>query len=342
MNTDAFGQSFGQAGHICVSACGFRLEPARRFADLLRMGKHIILAGGSGFVGRSLAACLRARDAAVTLLTRTPADRPGGIREIAWDGTTVGDWAKALDGADAVVNLAGHSINCVHTPANRRLILESRLNAVRALSAAIRRAAQPPAVLVQASAIGFYGNTGDTPCDESSPAGTGFTADTCREWETALDINSLPATRCVVLRLGVVLGRDGGALPQLARLARLFLGGAAGDGRQFITWIHQADLNAVILATLENEGWRGTFNAVAPTPVTNAEFMRELRRVLRRPWSPPAPALAIRLLAPLLGTDPSLALDGQRVLPRRLLAAGFPFRHPRLPSALQELLAPTD
>jgi uncharacterized protein (TIGR01777 family) len=301
------------------------------------MDKRIILAGGSGFVGRGLATILRARNFSVTVLTRAPRPRADGLREIAWDGKNPGQWVEALNGAEAVVNLAGHSVNCVHTPENRQLIRESRVDSVHAVTEAIRRAAQPPRVLVQASAIGFYGNPGDTPCDDSSPSGTGFLAEACREWEAALDTNSLPATRCVTLRLGVVLGRDGGALPQLARLTKLFLGGAVGNGRQVMSWIHQTDLNRIFLAALENEGWRGPFNAVAPNPVTNAEFMRELRRVLHRPWSPPAPAFAIRLLAPLMGTDPSLAVEGQRVLPKRLLEAGFSFQFPQLDAALEDI-----
>ena len=296
--------------------------------------RRIILAGGSGFVGCGLAAGLRAKNFAVTVLTRTPRPRTDGVTEIAWDGKTVGEWAKSLDDADAVINLAGHSINCVHNAANRQLILESRINATHAITTAIRRAARPPQVLVQASAIGFYGNTGNAVCDETSPAGSGFLAETCRAWEAALDASSLPATRCVILRFGVVLGRDGGALPALVRLTKLFLGGAAGSGKQFISWIHQTDLNRIILAALENENWRGVFNAVAPQPVTNAEFMRELRRALHRPWSPPAPAFAVRLLAPLLGADASLALDGQRVLPRRLAEQGFGFQFAELRAAL--------
>jgi hypothetical protein len=301
------------------------------------MDKRVILAGGSGLVGRGLATELRARNFAVTILTRAPQSRAAGVQEIAWDGKNPGSWGEALDGAEAMVNLAGHSVNCVHTPENRRLIRESRIDSVRAISQAIRRATRPPRVLVQASAIGFYGNAGETPCDESSPVGTGFLAETCREWEAALDANSLPATRCVTLRIGVVLGRDGGALPQLARLVKLFLGGAAGDGRQVMSWIHQADLQRIFLTALENEDWRGPFNAVAPNPVTNAEFMRELRHALHRPWAPPAPAFAIRLLAPLMGTDPSLAVEGQRVLPKRLLEAGFSFQFPQVTEALQEL-----
>ena len=301
------------------------------------MSQRIVIAGGSGFVGRGLTAELLARNLSVTVLTRAPKPRAEGVAEIAWDGKTFGGWAKSLDGADAVINLAGHSISCVHNAANRRRILESRVDATRALADAIRRADRPPQALVQAGAIGFYGNTGGKARDETSPGGSGFLAETCRDWEAALDASALPATRCVILRFGVVLGRDGGALLALVRLTKYFLGGTSGDGRQFISWIHQKDLNRILLATLENKSWSGVFNAVAPQPVTNSEFMRELRRALRRPWSPPAPAFAVRLLAPLLGADASLALGGQRVLPERLLEAGFQFQFPQLRGALDEI-----
>jgi uncharacterized protein len=302
--------------------------------------KRVILAGGSGFIGRALATDLLAQDCEVIALTRTPRPRSDGVREIVWDGRTVGEWLINLEGAEAVINLAGHTINCVHTPANRRLILESRVNATRAIGDAIRRTTTPPRTLVQASAVGFYGNTGDNVCDDTSPGGSGFLAEICRAWEGALDANSLPRTRGVVLRFGVVLGRDGGALKPLAKLTRWFLGGAAGNGRQFISWIHQNDLNRIVLAAMEREEWHGVFNAVAPNPVTNAEFMRELRRAWHRPWSPPAPAFAVRLLAPLLGAAPSLALEGQRAVPGRLLEQGFQFHFPTLPHALREIHGP--
>ena len=217
------------------------------------------------------------------------------------------------------------------------MIVESRVNSVRAITDAIRRCHRPPPVLVQGSAVGFYGDTGVTPRDETSPSGDGFRAEACRAWEAALDPATLPATRCVTLRTGVVLGCDGGALPTLARLTRWFLGGAVGNGRQFISWIHQEDLNRIVSAAIEDKNWSGVFNATAPNPAANADFMRELRRVLHRPWSPSVPAFAVQLAAPLMNTDAALAMESQHVVPGRLLAAGFHFRFPRLREALEHL-----
>lgn len=299
---------------------------------------RIVIAGGSGFIGRGLTAMFVASGYEVVALTRNARAASGNLRWVAWDGAGIGDWANELDGATAVINLAGHTINCPHTQKNQKLILESRVNSVRAVVSAIRRCQRPPRVLVQGSAVGFYGDTGTTPCDEASPNGRGFRADACRAWEAALDPTALPATRCVTLRTGVVLGRDGGALPMLAGLTRWFLGGAVGDGRQFISWIHQQDFNRIVFAAIEDKNWRGVFNATAPNPATNAGFMRELRHALHRPWSPPAPAFAVRLLAPLLGTDASLALESQRVVPGRLLASGFEFRFPEFRGAVANLL----
>lgn len=303
---------------------------------------RIVIAGGSGFIGRGLTAMFVARGFEVVILTRNAGATTGNVTTAAWDGATVGDWANELEGATAIINLAGHTINCPHTPANQKLIVESRVNSVRAVTSAIRRCQRPPAVLVQGSAVGFYGDTGPAPRDESSPSGTGFRAEACRAWEAALNPETLPATRCVTLRTGVVLGRDGGALPTLARLTRWFLGGAVSNGRQFISWIHQEDFNRIVLAAIENKIWSGVLNATAPNPATNSDFMRELRRVLHRPWSPPAPAFAVRLAAPLMGTDASLALESQRVVPERLLAAGFQFTFPQLREALEHLEQPRE
>ena len=300
---------------------------------------RIVIAGGSGFIGRGLTAMFVARGFEVIVLTRTGKAASANVRSVAWDGVTVGNWTTELDGATALINLSGHTINCPHTPANKKLIVASRVNSVRVISEAICRCLRPPDLLVQGSAVGFYGDTGANPCDESTPHGKGFRAEACRIWEAALDPGTLAVTRCVTLRTGVVLGLDGGALPMMARWTRRFLGGAVGDGRQFISWIHQEDVNRIVLAVIENKNWSGVFNATAPNPASNASFMRELRRALHRPWSPPAPAFAMRLLAPLLSTDASLALESQRIVPGRLLALGFQFQFPEILEALKNLTA---
>ena len=298
----------------------------------------IILAGGSGFLGQALGRRLAADGWEVVVLSRHPrADAP--FREVPWNAETGGAWAAELEGAAAIVNFAGRSVNCVHTLDNSREILESRVNAVQALGKGWKRTKNPPPVWVQCSATGYYGNAGDRFCDESLASGPGFLAEVCRRWEETFQAVELPGVRRVVLRLGVVLDAEQGALPPLVQLTRRFLGGAAGRGRQFISWIHREDLLSIFNTALTQPGMTGVFNACAPAPVSNTEFMRELRGVLGRPWSPPAPEFAIRLLAGrLMGVDANLALHGQRCAPQRLLAAGFPFQHPAVGAALRDLL----
>jgi len=302
------------------------------------MKGRVILAGGSGFVGRNLTPALLSAGYEVTILTRSPEHAQSGVTAVAWNGKTVGDWARSLDGAAAVVNLAGRSINCRHTPENRRAILDSRVDSVRVLGHAIEKVTTPPAVFVQASAVGIYGNTGDRWLDENAPHGSDFVAEVCQKWEDAFHQVSAGANRKVLLRLGIVLGADGGFLKILSKLTRLFLGGQVGDGRQFISWIHERDLARIFLAAVAEAAMNGTYNAAAPNPVSNGHFMRELRRTLHRPWSPPVPKFAVELGGRLMGTEPSLAFASQRVEPKRLLEEGFRFEFPEVGPALRDLL----
>jgi len=294
------------------------------------MSGRIILAGGSGFVGSALLPALRSKGFEPVVLGRRSAD-------LQWDGKTLGAWAEAIDGADAVVNLTGKNISCRHTEENRREILRSRIDSVRVLGEAIARCTDPPTVFVQASGVGYYGDTGDQVADEDSAPGNDFPAEVCRLWEGAFEAANLPSTRKVILRLGVVLGRNGGALPTLEKLTRWFLGGAVGNGRQFMSWIHLADVVEMFLSAIEGPQLSGVFNATAPPPLPNREFMRELRRALHRPWSPPVPAWATRIGAGVIGTEASLALSGQRCRPKRFLESGFHFKFPELRGALADL-----
>ena len=288
----------------------------------------VILAGGSGFLGRSLGRALSAAGWEVVVLTRdpdrvAPSDETPALRGVMWNGETGGAWAAELEGAAALVNLAGRSINCVHTLENSREILESRLNAVKALAKGYARAKNPPPVWVQCSATGFYGNAGDRFCEEALPSGPGFLAEVCRQWEEAFAALDLPDVRRVVLRLGPVLDQKTGPFPAMLGVTRKFLGGAAGSGRQFLSWIHRDDAVAAFAAA-----------------VTNSEFMRELRAAVGRPWVPPAPEFVIRFVAEhQFRTDGNLILHGQRCTPQKLLATGFKFKHPAVGGAIRDLLA---
>jgi hypothetical protein len=303
--------------------------------------KRIVIAGGSGFIGHALAKEFSARKFEVVILTRTPHERADGVCEVAWDGKNAGAWIRFLNDAEAVINLTGKNINCPHTPENVRAITASRVDSVNAIAAALAQIKTPPRVWVQASAIGFYGDTGDRACDESSPSGHDALAEICRQWEAAFAAASVSTTRKVTLRIGFVLGQGGGALPVLSRLTKWFLGGAAGSGLQYISWIHLTDLVQMFVAVVTRENLAGIFNAVAPNPVTNAEFMRELRHALRRPWSPPVPEFAVRLGARLMQSEPSLALASQRCTPAKFLELDFAYQFPHLRGALENLSRPS-
>ena len=299
--------------------------------------KRIVIAGGSGFIGQPLARELLARNYEVAVLTRTPRARSDGATEFFWDGKNSGEWANFLDGAEAIVNLAGKNINCPHTTENVRELAASRVNSVRAIAVALNHVKNPAPAWIQSGAIGFYGDQEERICEENSPPGSGALAEICKQWENAFNSAGVPKTRKILLRIGFVLGRDGGALPVLEKLTKWFLGGTAGSGKQFISWIHISDLTRLFVDAIENGRFSGTFNAVAPKPVTNREFMRELRRALHRPWSPPAPEWAVKFGARLMGSEPSLALAGCRCAPVKTLEAGFKFRFPSLRDALENL-----
>jgi uncharacterized protein (TIGR01777 family) len=301
------------------------------------MKPKIIIAGGSGFVGQALTTALLARGYDVVILTRQPPQRADGATEVQWNGKDAGEWVTKLEGAEAVINLTGKSVNSRHTPAIKREILDSRVNSVRALGHAVEAASIPPKAFIQASGIGVYQDRGDAWSDESASHGSDFMAQVCEQWEGAFNGIDAPNTRKVILRLGVVMGPNGGFLKLLGKLTRWFLGGHVGSGRQFISWIHIDDLTRMFLRAIEDNSIAGVFNATAPNPVRNSEFMRELRRALHRPWSPPVPVFAARIGSAVMGTEAELALVSQRCTPKRFLESGFQFHFPELRPALNNL-----
>lgn len=302
--------------------------------------KRVVIAGGTGFLGLNLAKYLRAQGCAVTLVSRTPTAGDVSWDHVPWDGRTVGSWAECLDGAEALVNLVGRSVDCVKTPDHCDEILRSRVEATRVLGEALARQTSPIPVWVQMSTAHIYGDPPEIICDEDSAFGYGLAPDVGRAWEEAY-ASAVPAeTRQVILRTSFVLGRVGGALQRLVTLARCGLGGRVGHGRQGFSWIHELDMNRVFSRAIDDPAMCGAYIATAPAPVTNAEFMRELRRALRVPIGIPTAAWQVRLAAPhVLKTDPELALYGRRCVPKRLVEEGFRFEFPRLPEALRDLFA---
>lgn len=296
----------------------------------------VIIAGGSGFIGKALSNELSEKGFDVLVLTRGKQKLENNIKFISWDGINLGPWANELEGAKAVVNLTGRSINCLHTPQNKKEIIESRLNSIQALEVAFKNCQSAPDVWVQASATGFYGDTGEAAVDEQSPKGSDFLSDVCEAWENKFVEVNLSNTRKVILRFGVVLGENGGALKPLKLITKLFLGGAAGNGKQYISWIHVDDICRIILEAIENNEISGIYNATAPEPVTNSEFMKTLRSVLKRPWVPPAPSFIIKIIAKfVLKTEPSLILEGNKAIPKRLINHGFRWKFSNFRDAIK-------
>jgi len=294
----------------------------------------IVIAGGTGFLGSRLTASLRSDGHRVLLLTR----RPRASNDVAWDpADPMGVWTSTLEDADAVVNLAGESIEAGRwTAARKAAILGSRITATRAIVSAIAKAGRPPGVLLSASAVGFYGTRGAEPLTETAAAGSDFLASVCLEWEARA--REAKATRVVLLRTGLVLDARGGALPKLARPFQLFAGGPVGSGRQYWSWIHAHDWVRLVRWAIEIADVSGPVNLTAPNPVTNSVFAQTLGQVLNRPALLPAPGFALRLLLGEMAD--ALVLGGQRVLPAAAQARGFEFRYPDLRPALQAIYRP--
>ena len=299
--------------------------------------ERVVIAGGTGFLGLNLARCLSDRGVEVTLVSRH-APGEGPWRHMEWDGRTIGAWAECLEGAQAIVNLAGRSVDCVKTPDHCDEILRSRVDSTLALGRALAGSGELPEVWVQMSTAHIHGDPPMEVMEEGSPPGYGLAPFVARAWEDAF-ARSLPeGVRPVILRTSFVLGRDGGALRRLALLARLGLGGKVGCGKQGISWLHEEDMNLLFLRALARRDMRGVYLATAPHPVSNREFMRELRRAVGMPVGLPAAEWMVRLAAPLLlRTDPELALYGRYCRPARLLEEGHRFRFPDLSGALRDL-----
>jgi len=306
--------------------------------------KHgpIVIAGGSGFLGTSLATHLAAAGRSVIILSRHAPKVGGPWRHVAWDARTLGDWHRELNGASGLVNLVGRSVDCIKTPDHQDEILRSRIEATRVLGIAVRGVDRPPPVWVQMSTAHIYGDPPQVTCDENSPFGYGLAPDVGRAWEAEFQARVLPTQRAVILRTSFVIGRDrgagGGALKTLRRIARLGLGGRVGSGTQGMSWIHEADMNRLFERALTESLMQGAYIASAPNPVSQQVFMRELRRSMRMPIGLPAFAWMVRLGAPLfLRTDAELALYGRYVVSKRLQEERFEFAFPMLRQALDDL-----
>lgn len=298
---------------------------------------RIIIAGGTGFLGSALVRQFAAAGDAVRVLTRRRRPGNGGIF-VEWtpDGNA-GPWAGEVDGADAVINLAGEGIGDRRwTPERKAQLVSSRLLPTRSLAAAITAAARPPAVFISASGVGYYGAGGGETLTEAAAPGTDFLARLCIEWEAAALAAARPGVRAAVVRTGIVLDGSGGALARMLPPFRFFAGGPMGSGRQYMSWIHREDWISMVRWLVHEPRAAGPVNVTAPEPVTNREFATALGAALHRPALVSAPAFALKVLLGEMATP--LLLTGQRAIPAKALALGFRFRHPELRAALADLL----
>ncbi len=301
---------------------------------------RVLITGATGFIGRALCEALH-KDYEIIALSRDASRAAQSVGDrakvVEWDGRTTGSWLKHADGALAIINLAGENVAAGRWNETKKAgILHSRLDGARAVLDAIKQVKTKPMVVIQASAIGFYGSRHDEQLDETSKPGGGFLANVCRQVETlAGNIENL-GVRCVVIRTGVVLGRDGGALAKLAQPFRFFLGGHLGNGSQWFSWIGLDDEISAIRFLMEHESLRGVFNLTAPQPVTMKKFSRTLGKILHRPAWTRIPAFVARLALGEMADE--MLLSGQRVLPKRLLEADFEFRYPEVEKALSVMM----
>ncbi len=307
--------------------------------------KKIILAGGSGFLGQALARHFSALSWEVVVLTRQPKPRADGLREAAWDGETVGAWARELEGADAVVNLCGKSVDCRYTEENRKLLISSRTLPTRAIGQAISNCQSPPRVWLNSSSASLYKHTFDTAMDENGAQGATreakdeFSIEIIRQWEQAFNEAQTQRTRKAALRTTMVLGMSrNSVVPVLRRLTRLGLGGRMGSGKQYVAWIHEEDFCRAVEWVITHDELSGPMNITAPNPLPNAEMMRTFRTVCGVPFGLPATEWMLELGAFFLRTETELIIKSRRVVPGRLLASGFAFRFPHFREALEGII----
>ena len=304
----------------------------------------VVIAGGSGFLGVSLAHHLTAKGMTVTVLSRHAPKVSGPWRHVAWDARSLGEWQRELNGAAGLVNLTGRSVDCIKTPGHQDEILRSRVESTRVLGLAVRAVDSPPPVWVQMSTAHIYGDPPQVTCIEDSPFGYGLAPFVGQAWEKEFQASVLPSQRQVVLRVSFVLGRNrgvgNGALARLEPLAKIGLGGTVGSGTQGMSWIHEADLNRLFERGLTDSNMQGTYIASSPNPLSNRDFMKELRRAVGMPLGLPAYSWMVRFGARwLLHTDPELALCGRYVMPKRLQDEQFEFQFPQLPEALKDVVS---
>lgn len=299
------------------------------------MGK-VVIAGGSGFIGHAVVSAFTEAGYEVTVLSRSGKAVPNA-KVVKWDGESVGEWASALEGADAVVNLSGESLLQKWTPKSVEKMRSSRVKSADTVGHAIAACQVPPRVWINASAVGYYGETGHREVSEASTWAKDTLGTMCRDWEASVDKHSLPSTVRTKVRIGIVLGKNGGALELWTRLAKAGLGGPLGSGSQYVSWIHLSDLARLMVWLVEN-AVEGAVNGTSPEPVTNGALMSALRGHVGMPIGLPAPSFAVSMVTNFMGWPEGMLTASTRALPVVALAHGFKFDFADIDSALDDLV----
>jgi len=303
--------------------------------------RKIVIPGGSGFIGQVLAKHFVTQGDEVIILTRGAAKEKDGIKYLQWDGINLEDhWAQTFEGADAIINMAGRTVNCRYNEKNKQQIYDSRLFSTEVIGKAIVACKTPPKLWVNAGSATIYRHALDRPMDEATgEVGSGFSVDVCQKWEATFQRMETPYTRKLMLRIAIVIGREsGGALEPLMNLVKYGLGGTQGKGNQYVSWVHEQDVVNAVEWLMKHEEVTGIVNVASANPVPNKQFMKTLRQVMKRPFGLPATRWMLEIGAWVIGTETELILKSRRVVPGRLQEMGFELQYPTLKEALVEII----
>ncbi|WP_422358866.1 TIGR01777 family oxidoreductase [Reichenbachiella sp.] len=301
--------------------------------------KKVVLAGGTGFLGKLLRDHFVDKDYQVVILSRQAYTSKLNITYVPWDGETLSEWKNELEGADALINLCGKSVDCRYTESNKKLIYDTRLNSTQVLGKAVGLCKTPPKVWINSSSATIYRHAEDRDMgEETGEIGTGFSVDVCKKWENAFFDCTSPGTRKVALRIAIVIGKNGGALQPLKSLTKIGFGGRQGSGNQYFSWIHEVDFINAVNFVLDNKELSGVCNVSSPNPVRNTQFMSSLRKALKVPFGIPMPKWMLEMGALIIRTETELILKSRRVVPKKLIESGYRFHYGNLENALIDLV----
>lgn len=308
----------------------------------MKLYKKIVLAGGTGQIGQALCGFYKNAAEKIIILSRGPGKQDENLYYIQWDGKNQGSWSKEIDGADMLVNLTGKNVNCRYNEKNKKEIFDSRTNSIQALTEAITTCKEAPGLWIQGASATIYRHAEDHPMtEEGGEIGEGFSVEVCKKWEKTFweQTADFKDMQKAVLRTSLVLGKKEGVFPRLGNLTRFGLGGRQGNGKQWVSWIHETDVCRIVEWIANHPEVNGTINCTAPGPVKNKDFMAVIRKAYGMPLGLPSPEWLLEMGAIIIGTETELILKSRWVLPEKLLKTGFQFQYPDISSAIDEIVS---